>query len=414
MSQASLWSKPTKSDFEKKEGISSLLKQKGQLIKEKTTGLLSRKSKLIAEVGILVIGLMIAGYNVYGKDEVTVKAEDSSILVGVLFPEEEQYETVVSDPTRKPGQDNYLSAVSVASAAGMVAGSMNGDLAEMADGEIDAETMELAFLGDDTLISNSPVSPDIDEEAGKKIQKYTVAEGDTIMSIADKYKVDAATILTENNLYADDIIKVGMELRILPVSGTAEKVDKGETIEQIAERHEAKLDKIMAYNNLIDTTDIEENMVLIIPDGKREIKERPKPPVQHDEPTVVAASPSTSSGSRSYSPSTPVVQRGPSVGNRFQWGWCTWYVAERRGDVTWRGNAGTWLGGAQAAGRATGRVPAVGAIMVTNESWWGHVAYVEAVNGNMITVSEMNYKGFGITSTRTLSSSSGTIKGFIY
>lgn len=102
------------------------------------------------------------------------------------------------------------------------------------------------------------------------------------------------------------------------------------------------------------------------------------------------------------------------VGNVFPYGYCTYYVAQRR-VVTWRGNAGTWLSGAQAQGYATGGTPKVGAIMVTAEgSSAGHVAYVEKVDGNMITVSEMNYRGFGVISTRTLSASSSFIKGFIY
>src|SRR5215471_1229233 len=68
-------------------------------------------------------------------------------------------------------------------------------------------------------------------------------------------------------------------------------------------------------------------------------------------------------------------------GNHFPWGWCTWYVASRR-YVPWNGNAGTWLWGARAFGFPTGSTPRVGAIMVTAESIWGHVAYVESVASN--------------------------------
>ena len=98
----------------------------------------------------------------------------------------------------------------------------------------------------------------------------------------------------------------------------------------------------------------------------------------------------------------------------FPYGYCTYFVAQKRGGVPWSGNAGTWLSGARSYGFATGGAPQVGAIMVTSESPVGHVAYVEAVNGDIVTVSEMNYKGFGIVSSRTLSASSGVIKGFIY
>ena len=52
--------------------------------------------------------------------------------------------------------------------------------------------------------------------------------------------------------------------------------------------------------------------------------------------------------------------------------------------------------------------------MVTNESWWGHVAVVTGVQGNTVYVDEMNYRGYGIESSRAVSNSSGVIKGYIY
>ena len=112
------------------------------------------------------------------------------------------------------------------------------------------------------------------------------------------------------------------------------------------------------------------------------------------------------------------VSRGISTGGSysgFPAGYCTYYVAQKRGDVSWRGNAGTWLNNARAQGKPTGSTPKVGAIVVTGESGWGHVGYVEKVNGDgSYTISEMNYAGFGKTSTRTLNSGSGQVKGFIY
>jgi surface antigen len=99
--------------------------------------------------------------------------------------------------------------------------------------------------------------------------------------------------------------------------------------------------------------------------------------------------------------------------NRFPWGYCTWWVAHKR-YIPWRGNAWQWYGNAIAYGRPVGKTPVVGAVMVTWESRIGHVAYVESVNGNTFTVSEMNYRGYGIQSTRTITTSSVPLIGFIY
>lgn len=108
------------------------------------------------------------------------------------------------------------------------------------------------------------------------------------------------------------------------------------------------------------------------------------------------------------------VKLDNSGGNHFTWGYCTWYVAERR-NVPWFGNAGTWLTGARGAGFATGNAPTVGAIMVTSEGSVGHAAIVDAVNSDgTITVSEMNFRGFGVISSRTIQANYGLIKGFIY
>lgn len=99
--------------------------------------------------------------------------------------------------------------------------------------------------------------------------------------------------------------------------------------------------------------------------------------------------------------------------NHFPYGYCTYYVAGRR-TVVWSGNAGTWLANARAVGFPTGEAPKPGSIMVTSEGRVGHVAYVESVNGDQITISEMNYKGFGVISSRIVSIGSRFIKGFIY
>lgn len=102
------------------------------------------------------------------------------------------------------------------------------------------------------------------------------------------------------------------------------------------------------------------------------------------------------------------------VGRRFPYGYCTYYVSQKR-EIPWSGNAITWLAGAKSFGYATGSEPKPGAIMVTSEGGrTGHVAYVEAVNGDQVTVSEMNYAGFGVISSRTISANAGVIRGYIY
>lgn len=87
---------------------------------------------------------------------------------------------------------------------------------------------------------------------------------------------------------------------------------------------------------------------------------------------------------------------GYSTSGWFPYGQCTYYVASQRNVGQWN-NASQWLRQAQADGWATGSIPIVGAI-----AWEpNHVSLVIGVDGNSVTVREMNYEGFGVISTRT-------------
>ncbi|MDQ6691671.1 MAG: CHAP domain-containing protein [Candidatus Dormibacteraeota bacterium] len=110
----------------------------------------------------------------------------------------------------------------------------------------------------------------------------------------------------------------------------------------------------------------------------------------------------------------PVLSNPGSGPNRFAYGYCTWYVANRR-YIPFLGNAIDWWPNARAYGFAEGSAPRVGAVMVTRESGYGHVAYVESVNGDgSWTVSEMNFRGWNVVSSRTIRPGQTSVVGFIY
>jgi surface antigen len=76
------------------------------------------------------------------------------------------------------------------------------------------------------------------------------------------------------------------------------------------------------------------------------------------------------------------------------------------------GNANTWDDNAASKGLAYNSAPAVGSVAVSNAGTFGHVAFVEAVNGPSITISEYNYYGNGTGDTRTVAASS--FSGFVH
>lgn len=90
--------------------------------------------------------------------------------------------------------------------------------------------------------------------------------------------------------------------------------------------------------------------------------------------------------------------------NSFAYGNCTQLVADRF-PIDFSGNANQWIDGARANGYETGTEPRVGSVMVDTRGYYGHVAYVTAVNGTMITVEEMNVYGLNVIDTRTFDGS---------
>ena len=67
------------------------------------------------------------------------------------------------------------------------------------------------------------------------------------------------------------------------------------------------------------------------------------------------------------------------------------------------------------AGLATRVVNYFGAIAWTGAGYYGHVAYVESVNGDgTITVSEMNYDHFNRIDQRWIPIGDKSIRGYIY
>jgi surface antigen/LysM repeat protein len=271
----------------------------------------------------------------------------------------------------------------------------------------DDENSELVITQGQALVaSNSPVKKDPEEDGGVII--YEVKDGDTVSGIASKHKVTVNTILWANEMDDVNSIMPGDKIFILPVSGLSYTVKKGDDIEHIADKYKADKDKIIAFNNLPANGDLSEGLEIMIPDGQ---KDMPKP-----QPSITTPGGSLGIAARPYESFTAgksVLSGKAGTGHGFPYGYCTWYVASKR-YVPWGGNAGTWLYHAKAAGYATGRTPRAGAIMVSSESWWGHVAIVESVSGGSFTVSEMNYAGFAKRSTRTIDSGSRAVKGFIY
>lgn len=294
-------------------------------------------------------------------------------------------------------QESY-SASQVHSAVSSLASLTNQlDSSETSDQNLSFEKDALAILQENALISQTSPITFISQEPRAEIINYLVQEGDTVSAIAASFGITTNSLLWANKLTASSIIRPGDELIILPASGILHRVKSGQTIDWIAQYYKAKSEDIIVFNDLPADGSIQIGQNLIVPDGQM-------PAPAPAKPTRVA--------SQSYS--------GPGTGQSrsFPYGQCTWYLAQKR-YVPWSGNANSWLVNARAYGFKTGSVPQTGAIMVLTEGGWlgrryGHVAYVEAVTGSWVTISEMNYICRACKSVRTLKTNDRRIRGYIY
>ncbi len=111
----------------------------------------------------------------------------------------------------------------------------------------------------------------VSDRIREKIIEYTVAAGDTISSIAQKFNVSEDTIRWQNKLDKKGTIKVGQKLEILPVTGVSHKVQKGDTVYSIAKKYDASPQAIVdfPYNTFIndETFALAVGQIVIVPDG---------------------------------------------------------------------------------------------------------------------------------------------------
>jgi surface antigen len=245
------------------------------------------------------------------------------------------------------------------------------------------------------IAHNSPATISPFSTSGRNsVIAYEVQQGDVPSEIASMFGITTNTLLWANNLVPTSKIRVGQELTILPVTGVKHAVKKGDTLDGIVKTYKGDIEKTIDLNGLPASGALAVGQEIIIPDGQKPVQFIP-------------------AKARTYASYTP-EELGPygDASHGFPWGQCTWYVAQKR-YIPWNGDAKTWLTKAPQYGFITGTEPVVGSIVVTKESIYGHVAYVEAITDGTITISEMSL-GRGIKRVRILNQDDWRIRGYIY
>lgn len=147
------------------------------------------------------------------------------------------------------------------------------------------------------LSATTQAEPDVTIESKKprdKIYKYTVEEGDTFSKISQRFEISVDTLLWQNHLREKDTLRPGQILEILPVTGIAHTVQRGDTIYSVAKKYKANAQAIVdfPFNEFANDEEftLTVGQLLIVPDG-----------VQPEAPALVG-------------PLLPIAQFAPQVG----------------------------------------------------------------------------------------------------
>jgi len=103
---------------------------------------------------------------------------------------------------------------------------------------------------------------------------YTVQAGDTVESIADIFGLQPTSISWANSAIEDapDLLRIGQVVTILPIDGAYHQVAEGDTLKSIAEEYKVEPEAIATceYNHLAAPAyPIQEGIWLIVPGGEK-------------------------------------------------------------------------------------------------------------------------------------------------
>jgi murein DD-endopeptidase MepM/ murein hydrolase activator NlpD len=158
------------------------------------------------------------------------------------------------------------------------------------------------FLDDGTLIMPVAVNTTV-ADGSDKLKTYKVRSGDTLTGIAHRFGVSMMSIWWANHLTSKDKLSIGQLLVIPPVNGLVVTVAEGDTLESIAQSSGVSVDEIVSFNGLTDTVLII-GQKLILPGARGKAIATPKP---------TPRSTARTSGGSTYRP-PPATYSGGSFG----------------------------------------------------------------------------------------------------
>lgn len=99
------------------------------------------------------------------------------------------------------------------------------------------------------------------------ISVYEVKKGDTIGMVAELHGVSKNTIVWANNLKSEKLVP-GDTLVILPITGVRHTVKSGDTVTSIAKKYKGDTDDIAKYNGIAADAKLAVGDIILVPEGE--------------------------------------------------------------------------------------------------------------------------------------------------
>jgi len=125
---------------------------------------------------------------------------------------------------------------------------------------------------DATIVRVVQPHTEIPDRPRLEVITHTVQPGESVQSIAESYKLEPTTLLWSNPELEQlpDLLRIGQQVIILPLNGAYHTVAEGDTLESIAEKYKVDVEAIssLPLNNLRPPLfRIQEGTKLIVPGG---------------------------------------------------------------------------------------------------------------------------------------------------
>jgi len=144
-----------------------------------------------------------------------------------------------------------------------------------ADAGAGADASSVPWAIDGSLVAPVAIDmnvPDIQDQ----IRVYTVRKGDTLTTIAGRFGLSMMTVWWANSLKTKDGLRVGQKLLIPPVDGVLYKVREGDTVMTLSQRYHADPEDILAFNDIRGDTLVIGQQIMV-PGGRGKPIPTPKP-----------------------------------------------------------------------------------------------------------------------------------------